>query len=166
MSFRAGPRCPFTLVHIVGPFIDTLGREELEQTYLPLCQAWERDSIIYEICHSLVQTDLSSLTDDWVSIRDGADDSDRQAVAKRLTILLALLRIVPSGAVRNVVSNPGQALTESWAKTMADVHQRLASHRNAYSTGLVPMCIELARSLGSVTFEVKQGESRMTSMSD
>ena len=98
----------------------------MESKYMPLCEGWESDPITYEICHSLVQTDLFSLTDDWVSITDAEDY--REAVAKRITILFALLRIIPSEAVSDVVSNSGQALTVTWAKTMGIVYQRLAPH--------------------------------------
>ena len=165
MSFRTGPHSPFQLYNILGPFIDTTigGGNQLKQKYMPLCQAWEKDPIAYEICHSLVQTDLLSLTDDCISITHG--EADRKAVAKRITILLTLLRIVPSNAVCNVVSNSGQALTETWAKTMENVYRLLAAHADAYSTGLTPMCIEIARSLGSVAFADEHGEHRMTSMS-
>ena len=44
---------------------------------------------------------------------------------------------------------------------MEEIYRLLAPHKNAYVTGIVPMCVELCRMLGPVTFEGEQGDERI-----
>ena len=64
MSLRLHSQAPFRAADVVAPFIKTIGRERLRQQFLPLCQVWESDHIAYEVCHSLIHSDLLSLVDD------------------------------------------------------------------------------------------------------
>ena len=158
MFFRAGPQSPFQLSDSIGPFVDTRGHEEFERPHAALCQAWESDPITYEICHALIRSDILTLADDWVAV----DDNDyRPAMTERMTILLSMLRVVPSSGTRQAVPESGSRLSEPWAKTLTEVYRKLAPHDAAYSQGLIPMCVELAGCLCDVTFQDVKGDRQI-----
>ena len=162
LSFRVAH---FRLPDLYGPFIETFENEELTRTFLPLCQAWESDSISLEICHTVMSSDLLSLVDDWIHRAEDVNDHHRRTAAEGIALFLCLPRIVPTKDVRHAVRNTGPGLTLRWAETLQEVYRRLASHGAAYSNGLVSMCVCLARFLGPVSFDYIGGERRMSSTS-
>ena len=154
-----GSGSPFQPVDLSGPFVVTALREL--HGFFKASDAWESDAITYEICHSLLQSDLLALVDDWVRLSALLEPNrSREGVAEMIAFLLCLLRIIPSTRVRDSVLAAGPIMTRRWAKTMQEAYRRLAPHDMAYRDGLVSLCVEVARLLGTLDFTKSQRGDR------
>ena len=151
------PQPPLRLGNIHGPFISSFTRaSEPQQNSLLVTQAWRQSGpTALSVCHALLQFDLLSHAKEW----SASTASDAQiTVAQQIELLFVLLRFVPDG---DSVSYYDTDLTRRWADTMEEVFRILASHRDAYVTGIVPLCVELCRMLGPVRFEGEHGDERI-----
>ena len=94
-----------------------------------------------------------------------AEEETRIEVARRIALLLCVLRTLPSAATHGAAEDAGHSLPRPWAETLEEVIKRLSPHRAAYSDGLIPMCVELCRLLGPVVCMRENGTHRFSGTS-
>ena len=161
-SFTARLRSPWSvIIERSGPFIDTSYNTELNQRYRAVQDGRETNPVALEICYALLSSDLLSLVGDWLSVASHPNPHLRQKISERVVFLLCVWRIVPSHKVHFAMMSSGVDWTRHWARALEEVYRRLALHRDAYTDGLVSMCVELCRLMGPVTFDRVQGEQHI-----
>ena len=159
LSFRTGP---YRLEDRFGPFVDVRSYDQIEQEYLAVCDAWETNAVSLEICRALICCELRSLVRDWALF--ATNSRTQKVVGYRIAVLLCVLRIAPSANNHTALALDHSQLTntELLARTLEELYRTLASHGAAYTDGLVPMCVQLCRMCGPVTFELVQGKPNVT----
>ena len=175
VGFAKGPTSTSKIEDYFGPYVDMRG-EGPGWMYPAVCEAWEDDTMALEVKHALIRFDLETLVGDWLTLlAEGArrrQVEKRRKAAGRIVLLLTTLRMLPTLKTLDAVREAGVELTRPWVECLEGVYKKLATKREAYEDGLVPMFVELCGRLGDgeVLFERDgaDGEVRVsgTSCSD
>ena len=158
-SFNARLLSPFGCHARFGPFLDVSTSMDVRREYPATLHCWASTPASLQICHSLIHLDLLALVDDWLSVM--TDEVARSTVAKKISFLFAVLRVMPSSGVDAAIWLGDADLVRPLANALEEVYYKLAPYEVAYVDGLVPMCVELCRLLGRVSFERVRGEQHI-----
>ena len=125
-----------------GPYLtDTVSPVSIDKTLLAL----SRKAVIVLLRRSF---------DVWLEAQPstGVKQLRRQDLrhALRITRLLCILRYVPRDYLDDAIGREGNDL-DLWADTLVTAYSDVTRYRTAYSDGLIPMILELLRSMGTVT---------------
>ena len=147
---------PFILLHHADPVGGQL-------THDAMLSKWEWDPVSLPMHHALVRSRLLALVDQWVA-RANRPGASTSYLAEEISLLFCCLRAVPSHAAEETLRGVGTDLILPWVELLTVVYRKLAPFQEAYSQGLMSICLELARMLGPVTLINEGGEDSIEGM--